>query len=322
MVYASHLFRFISTIALFIGTAHQASIPSVSDDGLTNSTSLGSSQADQRVLGARPFYVIAHRVLTSKGIDDALRNGANAFEIDMSAFNEGWWADHDHTAGSWRDSAKDIFNHIANQRQSGKSVALVWLDIKTPDYCDPDDSKWFHCSVGGLRDLARQILQPAGVRVLFGNILPANTKAYPYLRDSLNNNEAINLDGDPKEALRLFESGGPRDISRRVPSYGSADITNGFGNCYEDSWYTCTELRQAVESGKFGKVFGWTSSAGQGQYVVKEMEIAGVDGIIYGYENSDYNDSKDTRSAANDIIRWANDHPDRRFVATNNYPPW
>lgn len=100
MVSASHLFRFIGTIAFFIGTAYQQPISSVSDDGLTNSTSLGSSQADQMPLGGRPFYMIAHRVLTSKGIDDALRNGANAFEVDMSAYNEGWWADHDHTAES------------------------------------------------------------------------------------------------------------------------------------------------------------------------------------------------------------------------------
>lgn len=322
MVYASHLFRFVSTIALFISTAYQLSIPSVSDDGLTNITSPGSSQADQRVLRGRPFYVIAHRVLTSKGIDDALRNGANAFEIDMSAFNEGWWADHDHTANSWRDSAEDIFHHIATQRQSGKSVALVWLDIKTPDWCDPNDPKWYHCSVGGLRDLAREILQPAGVRVLYGYILGANSKTYPYIRDSLNSNEAIDLDGDPKQALQRFQSGGPGDISRRVSSYGSADITNGFGNCYEDSWYTCTELRQAVNTGKFGKVFGWTSSAGQGEYVSKELDIAGVDGIIYGYENADYDDSTDTRRAANDVLGWINSHPDRRFVATNDYPPW
>lgn len=322
MVSASRFFRFIGTIAFCISSTHQLSIPSVNENGLTKSISSRSSQADQRASAGRPFYVIAHRVLTSKGIDDAIRNGANAVEIDMSAFEEGWWADHDHTANSWRDSAKDIFHKIANERQNGKSITFVWLDIKTPDWCDPNDPKWHHCSVGGLRDLARQILQPAGVRVLYGYILGANSKTYPYIRDSLNSNEAINLDGNPKTALQRFESGGPADKSKRVSSYGYSELPHEFGNCQEDSYYTCTELRQAANSGKFGKVFGWTSTIGQGEYVRKEMDIAGVDGIIYGYKNADYDDVEDTRAAAKDLLDWVRSHPDRRFIATNNNPPW
>ena len=322
MVSASHLFGFIGTIALFISTTHQLSIPSTSGDGLKNNLSPRSCQADQKAPKGRPFYVIAHRVLTSKGIDDALRNGANALEIDMSAYDEGWWADHDHTANSWGDSAEVIFHKIANERQNGKSITFVWLDIKTPDWCDPNDPKQQHCSVGGLRDLARQILQPAGVRVLYGYILGADSKTYPFIRDGLNSNEAINLDGDPKQALQRFESGGPADTSRRVSSYGDSELPQGFGNCDEDNYYTCTELRQAVDSGKFGKVFGWTSTIGQGEYVRKELDIAGVDGIIYGYKRANYDDVTDTRAAANDILDWIRSHPNRRFVATNNNPPW
>lgn len=315
-------FRFIGMIALLTSTAHQLSIPSVIDDGLVSSTSLRSSEIDQRAPNGRPFYSIAHRVLRSKGIDDALRNGANAFEIDMSSYNEGWWADHDRTANSWGDSAKDIFHKIANERQNGKSITFVWLDIKTPDRCDPNDPEWQHCSVGGLRDLAREILEPAGVKVLYGYILGANSKTYPFIRDGLNSNEAINLDGNPKGALQRFENGGPADISRRVSSYGDSDLPHDFGNCGEDSYYTCTELRQAVDSEEFGKVFGWTSTIDQGEYVRKELETAGVDGIIYGFKNADYEDATDTRAAANDILEWVRSHPDRRFIAGNDNPPW
>ncbi|KAL8765860.1 MAG: hypothetical protein Q9203_006271 [Teloschistes exilis] len=272
MVKKSTLIRFVGTIARFINTTQQLSISPVIHDGSINRINSRSGQLDRRAPTARPFYVIAHRVLTSGEIDDALRDGANAVEIDMTAYKEGWWADHDHAANSWGDSALDIFHHIAQERQNGKSITFFWLDIKSPDWCDPDDPKWQHCSVGGLRDLARQILQPVGVRVLYGYILGANSKTYTFIRDGLNSNEAIKLD--------------------------------------------------AVGTGKFGKVFGWTATVGQGDYVAKELDIAGVDGIIYGFKASNYDDTTDTRAAVNDIIGWVKNHSDRRFIATNNNPPW
>ncbi|KAL8807894.1 MAG: hypothetical protein Q9200_004481 [Gallowayella weberi] len=286
MVYQTNLFHFIGITALFIGVAHQLSIPSVNQNGFTESIIARSSKPDPpppRAVKARPFYLIAHHVLTSTGIEDAVHNGANAVEIDMTAYEEGWWADHDHGANSWGDSAKDIFNKIANERRNGKTITFVWLDIKNPDWCDPNDPKWQHCSVGGLRDLARQILQPAGVRVLYGYVFKASSKTYPFIRDGLNSNEAINLDGNPKQVLDLFQRNGPKDQSRRVSSYGDDDISFEFGTCQEDKYNTCTELRQAVASGKFGRVFGWTSTAGKGDYVRKELDTAGVDGIIYGF---------------------------------------
>ncbi|KAI4246293.1 MAG: hypothetical protein L6R40_001961 [Gallowayella cf. fulva] len=321
MPYLLELFRFF---AFLVSVTFQLSIPSPSGNGLVAGNNAIYHQIDQRALSSqgRPFYLIAHRVLTSKGIDDALKNGANAVEIDMNAYEQGWWADHDRAANSWGDSAKDIFNKIASERRNGKIITFVWLDIKNPDWCDPNDPKWQHCSVGGLRDLARQILQPAGVRVLYGYIFNANSKTYPFIRDGLNSNEAINLDGNPKKALGLFEAGGPKDRSRRVSSYGDSDFSFEFGNCQENEYYTCTELRQAVASGKFGKAFGWTSTVGKGDYVRKELDVAGVDGIIYGFASADYKDTADTRATAKDIVDWVKSHPDRRFIATNDSPPW
>ncbi|KAL8632062.1 hypothetical protein Q9189_002205 [Teloschistes chrysophthalmus] len=305
MVKSSHLIRFIGAIGGLINITHQLSISPMIHDGPINRINSRSGQLDQRAPAGRPFYAIAHRVLTSGGIDDALKDGANAVEIDMTAYKEGWWADHDHAANSWGDSAVDIFHHIAQERQNGKSITFVWLDIKNPDWCDPNDPKWQHCSVGGLRDLAHQIL-----------------KTYSFIRDGLNSNEAINLDGNPKEALQRFESGGPTDKSKRVSSYGDDDLPHEFGDCKEKSYNTCTELRQAVDTGKFGKAFGWTATVGQGDYVTKELDIAGVDGIIYGFKGSNYDDTADTRATANDIFSWVKNHPDRRFIATNNNPPW
>ncbi|KAI4274723.1 MAG: hypothetical protein LQ337_003722 [Flavoplaca oasis] len=319
MVYPSHLFPLLGAIASLIGIAHQVSVPSIPPERVNPLT---------RAVGAhapRPVYLIAHRVLTSKAVDDALKNGANALEVDVSAFKEGWWADHDHGPNTWRDSAKDLFNKIAKERRNGKSITFVWLDIKTPDKFDPNDPNQQQSSVRGLQDLARQILQPAGVRVLYGYILRekgTTSNTYPFIRDRLNSNEAINLDGNPKEALQRFQSSGPTNKYKRVSSYGWPEISTGFGNCREASYQTCTELRQAVDSGQFGKVFGWTSTEGDGEYVKKELETAGVDGIIYGLSNEDYVDGLKTRAAAKDIVDWIKSHPGQGFIATNDDSPW
>ncbi|KAL8772654.1 MAG: hypothetical protein Q9209_002315 [Squamulea sp. 1 TL-2023] len=316
MLYPSHLFPLLGAIAFLISIAHQLSVPTISSEKVNPLI---------RSLGAgarRPVYLIAHRVLTSRGVDHALRNGANAIEMDMTAFKEGWWADHDHVENSWGDSAEDLFNKIAKERRYGNSITFVWLDIKNPDEYDPNDPERQHSSVRGLQDLARHILQPVGVRVLYGYVLGANSKTYPFIRDRLNSNEAINLDGNPKEALERFESKGPTDKSRRVSSYGDIKFSFEFGDCKEESYNTCTELRQAVDSEKFGMVFGWTSTKGDGEYVKKELETAGVDGIIYGLGTADYVDGADTRAAAIDIMDWVKSHSDQRFIATNKDIPW
>ena len=69
-------------------------------------------------------------------------------------------------------------------------------------------------------------------------------------------------------------------------------------------------------------MFGWTSTIGQGEYVRKELDIAGVDGVIYGFGGTDYRDAAETRAAAKDIVDMVVGYPDRRFIASNNNPPW
>ncbi|KAL9000019.1 MAG: hypothetical protein Q9169_001264 [Polycauliona sp. 2 TL-2023] len=313
---------FLISIVQCLNIDHQIPILPVSEDGPTFHSHEAQAPAP------RPFYLIAHRVLTSKGVDAALRNGANALEIDMMPYKEGWWADHDHGNNTRGDPARDIFNKIAAERRKGQHITFVWLDIKKPDRCDPNDQEMKDkCSVRLLRQLARDILQKADIRVMYGYIIMANSTSYPFIRDGLNSNEAINLDGNPKEALQRFESGGPKDKRQRVSSYGNTELPQNFGNCKEEQNNTCTELRQAVDSAKFGKVFGWVSTIGQGDYVRKELEIAGVDGMIYGLKNADYADVEGTRAAAKDLYDWVNDHPasklsnyDSLFVTTPQLP--
>lgn len=271
---------------------------------------------------SRPFYAIAHRVLTMQGVKDALRNGANAMEIDaMASPSAGWMADHDGSPTSAGDTMKTMFTAIARERLQGGNIIFVWLDIKNPDQCDPDNLLTRDCSIVGLRALARQILEPAGIQVLYG-FSWAYYKGYSLIANDLNSNEAINLDGDGPRLTRLFDSLGPSGISKRVMSYGDNSLWWGFGDCTETSWYTCTELRQATQSKKFGAVYGWTLSVGQNEYAKAMLDDADVDGIIYGFKVTEYYDHPDIREPIENIKSWLEKHPDRRYMATRKDKPW
>ena len=302
----------------------QPLVPYQSEGVPTNGTNLRSDgEADST--GPRPFYMIGHRVLVKQGIYDAIKHGANAVEIDMTADRDGgWWADHDNVPGSRGDAARTMFEAIAAARKAGKNITLVWLDLKNPDRCFPYDENLRYCSIFALRDLAREILEPLGIRVQYGfyrDTMMGN--AWRIIRNNMTSNEALNVDGKTRDVIKAFENCAPPiQQPQRVMSNGLFHLRTLFGNCNEKDRYTCTELRQAVESRYFGKVFGWTSSKGQADLVDKLLGRAGVDGLIYGKPINMYKDDEECRAAAQDIIRWVQDHPDRAYFATNNDPPW
>ncbi|MEI5136240.1 hypothetical protein RB199_33535 [Streptomyces libani] len=72
----------------------------------------------------RPTWAIAHRVLTTGGVTTALKNGANALEMDATAWRKGWWADHDGTLTSYGDTMSAMFDQVAKEHDDGRQVSF------------------------------------------------------------------------------------------------------------------------------------------------------------------------------------------------------
>jgi hypothetical protein len=268
----------------------------------------------------KPFYAIAHRCNNVGAIQRAVNDGANAIEMDLYSEDSGWWASHDGPSKNG-DKARVMFDAIAGHRKAGKPLTFVWLDIKNPDYCDPADPKWWFCSIAALRDLAREVLEPQGVRVLFGFYENWNGNGYRLIRHGLNAKEAVNIDGRSAPLQQEFNANGPADVSKRVLSYGDVNIGNGFGDCTEpgDAHLTCTQLRQAAASHAFGKVFGWTATTGQSSYTEKLMGV-GVDGIIYGLSGGLYDGA--ASQAAKELRTSLGKYSGNYYIAGKDDFPW
>ncbi|KAL3480426.1 hypothetical protein BJX99DRAFT_266865, partial [Aspergillus californicus] len=269
----------------------------------------------------RPTYAIAHRVLRPEAVTAALSHGANALEIDLTAWDTEWWADHDGTAHSAGATARTLFQTIASQRQNGQNIIFVWLDIKNPDHCKGADRG---CSIEALRDLVRETLEPAGVKALYGFFQTETSDGFTVMRETLGGNEAIVLSGTAGEVVGLYDDTGI-SARQRIMDYGYSRLDQGFGNCHELSYYTCAELREGGglrEDGRLGKVMGWTSTRGDTQRVDLLLQGAEVDGVIYGFQSEDYADDAVPKAAFQDIQDFVDAHSDTRRMANVEDAPW
>ncbi|OAX79445.1 hypothetical protein ACJ72_06236 [Emergomyces africanus] len=285
--------------------------------------------------GKRPTYAIAHMVLDRKGVTDAIRNGANSVEIDIAAYKEGWWADHDIRGKSWGDSLEDMFKSIAKKHQH---ISFVWLDLKTPNMCsgkscnkdvlDPSKCKSNDkCSMQSLQNLAQKILQPTGVRILYGFFGAGSTDsaAFNYIQGNLKAGEAVCLSGEVDNVLNVYKTKGNRvKPQQKVMDYGYTELSKGFGNCKEKGYNTCAGLRNGAEArdkGNLQRVFGWTSRAGDGKRVAQLLDQAHVDGIIYGFAVTRYYSHPESERAAKDITQHVQ-NSSTRYMATGADKPW
>ncbi|XWW99230.1 hypothetical protein V2A60_007239 [Cordyceps javanica] len=209
-----------------------------------------------------------------------------------------------------------MFKTLAEERLKGRPVTFVWLDLKNPDYCDASQEKWRHCSIDALRRAAQAILEPVGIRVLYGfSGKDIGGKAYHFIRQSLSSSEGFNVNGRAAFAEKELGSAGIA-VSQRVMSYGYFNLPFQFET-------TLGELKEAKQSGAFGKVFGWTlANHNNKSYASRLLGEAQVDGLIYGFKAAAYYDHVDTRSAFNDIHAWVKGNAGQYRLATIDDIPW
>lgn len=243
--------------------------------------------------------------------------------MDLTAYKEGWWAQH--PGEPHYDAIGSLFDHIAKRRDEGKNIRWVWLDIKNPD--DFGDG---YGSIQGLMTLVRDKLSNHGVAALYGFAVGSGN-AIEYVKGHLREDEGINYDGSsddnsanktPKDTIKSLQE---VKASHRIASYGWDLLSHSFGDCVEDDFYTCTELRKAKESGKWGAVFGWTATSEEGDaYLVSRLfHNAKVDGMIYGFPGTKYSDVPETREAAKLITDYIDGHrEDVRLVGPGDPLPW
>jgi len=268
----------------------------------------------------KPFYIISHRTLTARGVIAAIEDGANAMEIDARSYDGGWRADHDGFFGSAGDEMQVMFEAIVAQRRAGKVVNFVWLDIKNPDRCSPDTKRY--CSILALRDMARNLLEPVGVRVLYG--ISKEGPTIQTLGRSLNSNEALGLDCEAGNVYQLFEGLQPLEKSKMVYSCGYASLSLDYFGRKE-------QVLAALGSAKFGRTFAWTVMPWDKGFI-ELLGNAGVDGLIYGatpanaYGESSFlgggNQRKKERETQGKVADWVRRNPERCYIPKQEDSPW
>ncbi|MEV4613079.1 phospholipase [Kitasatospora sp. NPDC049258] len=297
--------------------------------GVTLTGTTPAAAADQH----QAIYAIAHRVDTLDGVDAALGHGANGIEIDVCAWwnpNE-WRAYHDcSSAGDNRlgPSFDSMIDRIVANANAGRRLALVWLDIKDPNYCGEEQNRG--CSVAGLRDKAQR-LTAAGIQVLYGfyeyhggSTPDVGGRGWKSLEGRLGGLEGITTTGARDQVRSAFNrSGAGFPVGHRVMDYGDSDIANGFGNCTEATYNTCAELKKGAgdrAAGQLAATLSWTTTYNDPWYVDKLLGDARVDGIIAGYGAftgvREYDNSWQCANAVNLVRDWVNRHSATHRMAT------
>ncbi|MCF3142696.1 phospholipase [Streptomyces platensis] len=282
----------------------------------------------------RPTWAIAHRVLTTGGVTRALENGANALEMDATAWRKGWWADHDGTLTSYGDPMSAMFDQVAKEHENGRQASFVWLDMKNPDWCDSNDPKWRHCSVAGLRDMARKKLESKGIRVLYGFYGKEGGSGWKTALADLNSKEAVSFSGDYAQVRDGFAEHGPNvPGNQRVMDNGLFNMGLKFDSIRKE----LEAGRKARDAGELGLTVGWTVSKGDGDRAATLLDASGgsaaVDSLIYGNRMSCYpdgvggpkgcgTDDGAVRESLSYITDYVKAHPDTRRMATTRDIPF
>jgi hypothetical protein len=278
-----------------------------------------------------PLWAVAHRVSYIKSLDIALSDGANAIEMDMCPYEEGWFVNHDCSSPSaspeGKQSAADMFRAIGQRRNASHTIGFVFLDLKNPR-CSSTPA----CRLSTLQNLARKYLEPYGVRVLYAFTDPDNSVAFRSIGESLTTDEAVSVSrpfAGAEKILKDFEGQGKLiPTAKRVMDKGVSVFQDlGFGDCSGrgiDEYKICSQLKKGAcirdQQHDFARVFTWTTTTETGNLANMLLEKSGVDGLLYGHGTKEYDAS--ARSAALDIINWVERNSDHYYMATNSDRPW
>ncbi|OQE46843.1 hypothetical protein PENCOP_c001G02505 [Penicillium coprophilum] len=310
---------------------------------LLSSLCWGFENPAQQVVGIqiksqRPIYLIAHRVLHTTAIPIALRDGANAFEMDVAPYGGKLYAYHDDIGpggkpGHTVEEMLDTFAQHANETN------FVWFDIKKPNTWASKGT-----SIEKLQRMVQEKLEPVGIRALYGfSMKDTGLEEFDKLAKSLSGNEAISIGGRNGPVGRTFDSVSSDKLSvkQKVMDYGISFLNLPYAmDCdwprdKEDVIYptgVCYELYQGAKllrdrqprKPKVGMTFGWTIRANDEgtNRVDKLLGFAKADGLIYGEATHDYRDSPDIRVAIGLIQSWLDQHSETHRRATKSDVPW
>ncbi|KAE8388987.1 hypothetical protein BDV23DRAFT_184838 [Aspergillus alliaceus] len=259
-----------------------------------------------------PLWAVAHRVSYIKSLDIALSNGANAIEMDMCPYEEGWFVNHDCSSPSaspeGKQSAADMFRAIGQRRNASDTMGFVFLDLKNPR-CSSSPA----CRLSTLQNLARKYLELYGVRVLYAFTDPDNSVAFRSIGESLTTDEAVSVIrpfAGAEKILKNFEGQGKLiPTAKRVMDKGVSIFSQmKKGACIRDQQHD------------FARVFTWTTTTETGNLANMLLEKSGVHGLLYGHGMKEYDAS--ACSAALDVINWVERNSDHYYMATNSDRQW
>ncbi|KAF5856338.1 hypothetical protein ETB97_007496 [Aspergillus alliaceus] len=131
---------------------------------------------------------------------------------------------------------------------------------------------------------------------------------------------------DPKQSPLLFLTARMHWKLISLPAIAAKQRNMDFGNLRLNQGVDLyPELRCGSwerDRGKPGTVLSWTSGEGDTEILRYLLGAAAIDGLVYGYPNSEYNDESGAKSALQDIVDFVECHPDTHRMATRYDLPW
>lgn len=286
----------------------------------------------------KPIWTVAHKILRVAGLDGALKDEANAIEVDLTAWRKGegadeskWWMDHDGDGENYGDPADVLLKAVGEK--GGDQLAFVVFDIKNPDYCAVDEEG---CGMETLVNMGRDFVMSSGIGVVYGFTKPddAGKDAWTYVVENLDDDAAVRITGKADPVLTAYaDHGSDIPVEKKIMDYGNPYLHGDeggpkFGECDSggDSEDVCPNLVRAVEerdNGNLGAVMLWTvgSSDGDGDKTTQVLD-AGVNGIVYGYAFEEYEDSDRNVEARGHAVDWVSGHEADAKIATQDQRPW